>query len=151
MARWPPRYPFLTTQIIPFLLSDVKGKKVVVLFYPGAFTGVCTGELNEVNNDIADYGDNTEIIGISTDSPFVLAEFKKVNGLNFRLLSDHNAEVSAAWGCKYDNNFTGMNLDRIAKRSAFVLDEEGKVLYAEVLENAGNLPNLDAVKSAAAG
>ncbi len=131
-----------------FKLSDYRGsKRVVLLFFPGAFTGVCTNELNMVNNDLAAYGDDTQVVGISTDSPFALAEFKKVNALTFPLLSDHNAVACAAYASKYDNNFTDMKLDRIAKRSAFVVDKDGKVSYAEVLENAGELPNLEAIQA----
>jgi peroxiredoxin len=59
--------------------------------------------------------------------------------------------VCAAYGAKYDRNFTGMGLDRIARRSAFVIDREGHLRYAEVLENAGLLPNLEAVKAVLAG
>ena len=135
-----------------FKLSDAKGESnVLLLFYPGAFTGVCTNELNTVTNERADYGEDTLIVGISTDSPFVLNEYKKVNNFAFDLLSDHNAQVCELYGSKYDNNFTGMALDRIAKRSAFVINKEGKVIYSEVLENAGELPDLDAIKRVLAG
>ncbi|GAB5521564.1 MAG: redoxin domain-containing protein [Rhodothermales bacterium] len=131
-----------------FDLADYKGKQnVLLLFYPGAFTSVCTNELNMINNDLESYPD-TQVVGISTDSPFVLAEFKKANGLTFPLLSDHNAEVSAAYGAKYDNDFTPMGLDRISKRSAIVVDKDGNIAHAEILENAGEMPDFDAVKSA---
>lgn len=135
-----------------FKLSESKGKKdVLLLFYPGAFTGVCTTELNTVNNELADYGSDTLVVGVSTDSPFVLKEYKKVNNFSFPLLSDHNAVACADYGAKYDNNFTGMGLDRIAKRSAFVVNKEGKVTYAEVLENAGELPDLESIKNVLKG
>lgn len=131
-----------------FKLSDHRGdKNVLLLFFPGAFTGVCTTELNTVTNDIAEYGSDTQIVGISTDSPFALGEFKKVNGFAFPLLSDHNAQACAAYGSKFNNDFTPMKLDRIAKRSAFVVNKEGEVIYAEVLENPGNMPDLDAIKA----
>ena len=131
-----------------FKLSDYQGNKnVLLLFFPGAFTGVCTTELNTVTNDIDEYGSETQVVGISTDSPFALGEFKKVNGFAFPLLSDHNAAACAAYGSKYNNDFTDMKLDRIAKRSAFIVGKDGKISYAEVLENAGNLPDLDAIKA----
>ncbi len=133
-------------------LSNYKGThNVLLLFYPGAFTGVCTNELNMVNNDLADFGADTQVLGISTDSPFAQAEFKKVNALTFPLLSDHNAVASVAYGCKYNHDFTPMKLDRISKRSAFVVGKDGLVKYAEVLENAGELPDLDAVKGVLSG
>ncbi|GIV59697.1 redoxin domain-containing protein [Rhodocaloribacter litoris] len=132
----------------PFELASLRGKKhVVLLFFPGAFTSVCTTELNMVNNDLEAFGPDTQVVGISTDSPFVLAEFKKVHGLRFPLLSDHDAEVCAAYGAKYNRDFTPMQLDRIARRAAFVVDKKGRVQYAEVLENAGELPDLEAIKA----
>ena len=133
----------------PVQLSELRGRPVVLLFFPGAFTSVCTDELNQVNNDLASFGEETQVLGISTDSPFVLQEFKKRHGLDFPLLSDHNADVSALYGAKYDHNFTDMNLDRIAKRAAFVIDDEGTVAYAEVLDNAGKMPDLEAIKETA--
>ncbi|MFQ5571439.1 MAG: redoxin domain-containing protein [Rhodothermales bacterium] len=134
----------------PFRLSDYRGKKnVLILFFPGAFTSVCTTELNTVSNELEEFGTDseTQVVGISTDSPFVLDEFRKVHHLRFPLLSDHNAEVSALFGAKYDSDFTPMKLDRISKRAAFIVDKEGVIRYTEVLENAGNLPNFDIVKN----
>jgi peroxiredoxin len=127
-------------------LSDHRGRPVVLLFFPGAFTSVCTDELNAVNNSLTAFG-GAEVVGISTDSPFVLKEFRAANQLEFSLLSDHDAEVSARYGAKYDGNFTPMNLDRIAKRAAFVLDGEGVVQYREVLDNAGKQPDLDHIRT----
>ena len=147
-----PEIELYTTEKELFKLSDLHGKKnVVVLFFPAAFSGVCTTELNEVNNSIAEYGKDTQIIAISTDTPFSQGEFKKVNGLTFPLLSDHDAKVCAAYGAKYNHDFTPMKYDRIAKRSAFVVDKSGKIIHAEVLENAGEMPDLKAVKTALNG
>jgi peroxiredoxin len=143
-----PDFTLFDDRKTPFTLSDLRGKKdVVLLFFPGAFTSVCTTELNTVSNDLDAYGSDTQVVGLSTDSPFALAEFRKVHGFRFPLLSDHDAEVCAAYGAKYDHDFTPMKLDRIAKRAAFVIDRDGVVRYAEVLEHAGELPNLDAVKA----
>jgi peroxiredoxin len=130
----------------PFTLSDHRGRPVLLLFFPGAFTSVCTDELNTVNNTRSEFGEDVQIVGISTDSPFVLNEFRDANDLQFPLLSDHDAEVAAAYGTKYDGNFTDMELDRIAKRSAFVIDRDGTVQYAEVLDNAGKQPDFDAIQ-----
>jgi len=126
-------------------LSDHRGTPVVLLFFPGAFTSVCTTELNTVNNALHEY-DGAEVVGISTDAPAVLDEFRSANSLDFPLLSDHDADVSARYGAKYNQNFTPMNLDRISKRSAFVIDGEGTIRYREVLENAGEQPDLEAVQ-----
>ena len=143
-----PDFTLFDTEQQPFSLSDAS-KPVVLLFFPGAFTSVCTTELNTVGNDYASYQDRgAEVVGISTDSPFALAEFKKVNGFPFRLLSDHEGEVSAAYGAKYDSDFTAMNLDRIARRAAFVVGQDGRLLSAEVMESAGDMPDFDRVLSA---
>lgn len=143
-----PDFTLFTDDMQPFTLSEHRGAPVLLLFFPGAFTSVCTTELNSVNNNRADYGADVQIAGISTDSPFVLSEFSEVNDLQFPLLSDHDAEVSAQYGAKYDRDFTDMQLDRISKRAAFVIDEDGIVQYAEVLDNAGKQPNFDAIKDA---
>lgn len=126
-------------------LSEHRDRPVVLLFFPGAFTRVCTTELNRVNDEPEAF-EETHLVGISTDAPFVLSEFRSALGFDFPLLSDHEATVCARYGAKYDDNFGPMNLDRIAKRAAFVIDREGVVQYAEVLEDAGNQPNFDALK-----
>ena len=129
-------------------LAELHGdKNILLLFFPAAFTGVCTNELSTVSNDLESYGSDTQVLGISTDSPFTLSEFKKVLDLKFPLLSDHNGSVSEMYGVKYSNDFTHMNLDKIAKRSAFVINKEGTLGYVEVLENAGDMPDLEKIKS----
>jgi peroxiredoxin len=131
-------------------LADYKGKNVVVLFFPLAFTGVCTTELCTMRDDIATYQNlDAEILAISVDSPFTLAQFKAQQNLNFPLLSDFNATVSASYGAKYDEFVLGMK--NVSKRSAFVVDKAGAVKYAEVLESAGDLPNFGAIKATLEG
>ena len=88
-------------------------------------------------------GLNAQILGISVDSPFTLAKFKEENNYQFPLLSDFNKEVSAAYGAFYEEFAFG--LKGVSKRAAFVLDEEQNIIYAEVLENAGDLPDFEAI------
>lgn len=143
-----PDFTLYDAQMEPFTLSEADGK-TVILFFPGAFTSVCTTELNTVGNDYQRYRDvGAEVVGVSTDSPFVLAEFTKANDFPFRLLSDHDASVAADYGSKYDGDFTPMKLDRIAKRAAFVVGADGTLAYAEVLDNAGEQPDFEAVVAA---
>jgi glutaredoxin-dependent peroxiredoxin len=131
-------------------LEDLKGKNVLLLFFPMAFTGVCTKELCSVRDNIAQYNNaNATVLGISVDSPFTLAKFKEEQGLNFDLLSDFNKEVSTSYGAIYDS-FIGW-MKGVSKRSAFVIDKEGTVQYAEVLESAGDLPNFEAINATLAG
>lgn len=126
-------------------LDQYKGKNVVLLFFPMAFTGVCTTELCGMRDNIATYqGLDAEILAVSVDSPFTLDKFKSDQNLNFPLLSDFNKEVSQNYGAYYDEFVLG--LKGVSKRAAFVIDKEGTVRYAEVLDNAGELPNFAAVK-----
>lgn len=139
-----PEFELYDDQQKAWKLSENVESPVLLLFFPGAFTSVCTTELNTVNNDLDRFGD-VNVVGISTDSPFVLEEFRSVHGFDFPLLSDHSGDVSALYGAKYESNFTPMNLDRISKRAAFVVDEEGTIRYKEVLDNAGKQPDFDAI------
>jgi peroxiredoxin len=127
-------------------LSDFQGQPVVILFFPAAFTGVCTTELCNTRDDIQTYKHlNTQIIAISVDSIFTLDKFSGEQNLNFPLLSDFNRTVSADYGCRYEDFVFGMK--HVSKRSAFVVDKNGIIQYAEVLESAGDLPNFEAIKS----
>jgi glutaredoxin-dependent peroxiredoxin len=131
-------------------LSGLKGNNVLLLFFPQAFTGVCTKELCSVRDNIAQYNDAKAIVlGISVDSVFTLTRFKEEQKLNFPLLSDFNKEAITAYGCSYDS-FTDMGMKGVAKRSAFVIDGEGMIRYAEVLESAGDLPNFEAINASLA-
>jgi peroxiredoxin len=114
-----------------------------------AFTGVCTEELCNTRDNIATYkGLDAQVIGISVDSPFTLAKFKEDQSLNFPLLSDFNKEVSRNYDSIYEEFVLGLR--GVAKRSAFVIDKEGTVQYAEVLESAGDQPDFKAVQAALA-
>ena len=140
-----PDFTLVSSDKEKITLSDYKGKHVVLLFFPMAFTGVCTTELCSMRDNIADYESlDAEILAVSVDSPFTLDKFKTDQRLNFPLLSDFNKEVSQAYGSYYDEFVLGLR--GVSKRSAFVIDREGIVQYAEVLDNAGELPNFEAVK-----
>ncbi|MFN6374376.1 MAG: redoxin domain-containing protein [Chitinophagia bacterium] len=131
-------------------LADYQGKNLVILFFPQAFTGVCTNELCSVRDNLNVYtGLNAEVVGISVDSIFTLAKFKDEQKYNFPLLSDFNKSVSQAYGAFYDEFVFEMK--GVSRRSAFVVDKEGVVQYAEVLESAGDLPNFEAIKDTLTG
>ncbi|PUZ27404.1 Peroxiredoxin [Chitinophaga costaii] len=126
-------------------LADFKGKNLVILFFPLAFTSVCTAELCSMRDNLATYnGLNADVVAISVDSPFVLGKFKEEQQLNFPLLSDFNKEVSKAYGAYYDNFV--LDLKGVSKRAAFVVDKTGNLQYAEVLDSAGNLPDFEKIK-----
>jgi peroxiredoxin len=126
-------------------LSGFQGKNVVVLFFQMAFTSVCTAELCEMRDNIATYSNlDAEILAISVDSPFTLAKFKEDQKFPFNLLSDFNKEVSKAYNTYYETFV--MNLKGVSKRSAFVVDKDGVIQYAEILESAGDVPDFLAVR-----
>lgn len=141
-----PSFTLFDTDKNQVKLEDYHGKNLVVLFFPAAFTSVCTTELCSMRDNIGDYNSlNAEVVAISIDTPFTLGKFKEEQNLNFPLLSDFNKEVSKAYGAQYDEFVLGMK--GVAKRSAFVIDSQGKIKYAEVLEDATKLPDFEALKA----
>ncbi|MBK9477773.1 MAG: redoxin domain-containing protein [Bacteroidetes bacterium] len=141
-----PEFTLYSSEKKEIRLQNLQGKNVVLLFFPFAFTGTCTKELCSVRDEISDYNNlDAEVIGISVDSIFSLAKYKEEQGLNFTLLSDFNKETSKAYGSLYSTFGLG-NMIGVSKRSAFVIDSKGIIQYAEVLENASEIPNLAAVK-----
>ncbi|MGA0231568.1 MAG: peroxiredoxin [Saprospiraceae bacterium] len=140
-----PSFTLKSTELKDVSLSDFKDHKVVLLFFPMAFTGVCTDELCQMRDNYSIYEKlNAQIVAISVDSPFTLKKFKEENNLNFPVLSDFNKSVSQAYGAFYEEFVLG--LKGVSKRSAFLIDENGKIQYQEILENAGNLPNFEALE-----
>lgn len=126
-------------------LEDYQGKNVVLLFFPLAFTGVCTEELCTMRDNIGEYEKlDAQILALSVDSLFTLEKFKAEQNYNFPLLSDFNKEVARSYNSLYEEFVLGMQ--GVAKRSAFVIDKKGNIRYAEVLDNAGEVPNFNAVK-----
>jgi peroxiredoxin len=141
-----PDFTLKTSKMEDFKLSDLQGKKnVVVLFVPLAFTSVCTKEFCSVRDSVSSLqNDNTQVVGISVDSPFALDAWAAKEGYNFPLLSDFNKTVSSSYGALYDN-LLGFN--GVSKRSAFVIDKSGTVRYAWVSEDARNMPEFDAIRA----
>lgn len=125
-------------------LSELKGRNVLLLFFPLAFTSTCTKELCSVRDNISSYNNsNASVLGISVDSLHTLAKYKEEQKLNFDLLSDFNKEVSIAYCTIYE--IFGYNMKGVSKRSAFVIDKTGIICYAEVLDNASEIPDFDRI------
>jgi peroxiredoxin len=136
-----PEFQLYNTLKEPVSLGDLKGKKVVLLFFPLAFTPTCTKELCYARDNLARYNSlNATVFGISGDSVYSLAKFKLEQALNFDLLSDFNHEAATAYDCLYPV-FGAMKMYNVCKRASFVIDEAGKLRFAEVLENATDLPD----------
>jgi peroxiredoxin len=140
-----PAFTLTDTEKKKVSLEDFKGQNLVILFFPMAFTSICTAELCSVRDNLSVYnGLNTAVVGVSVDSPFTLGKFKAEQQLNFPLLSDFNKEASQAYGAFYETFV--LDLKGVSKRAAFVIDKEGTLRYAEVLESAGDQPNFEAIK-----
>lgn len=141
-----PDFKLFNTEKKEISLSDYKGKNLVVLFFPLAFTGVCTAELCNIRDNYNIYTSlNAEVVGISIDSLFSLERFKKEQNYNFDLLSDFNKTTAKAYDSLYETFAFGMI--GVTKRSAFVIDKNGIIKYVEILEDAGKQPNFDAIKA----
>ena len=131
-------------------LSELKGQNVLLLFFPLAFTSTCTAELCSVRDNISFYNNvNAKVFGISVDSLQTLARFKQDQHLNFILLSDFNKEVSSMYGSLYE--MFGYNMKGVSKRAAFIIDKQGLIQYAEVLENAGAQPDFNEIQKILSG
>ncbi|MBO9198951.1 MULTISPECIES: peroxiredoxin [Niastella] len=130
----------------PISLHNGKGKKIVLLFYPFAFSSTCTKELCYIRDNMSLFNNiDAEVMGISVDSLYTLAKFKEEQGYQFTLLSDFNKEVSRLYNAIYED--WNYNMKGVSKRASFVIDREGIVRYAQVLENAGDLPDFEAIQA----
>ncbi len=126
-------------------LENLKGQNILLLFFPAAFTSTCTQELCSVRDDLVYYNEmKTQVFGISTDSVYSLKKYKQELKLNFELLSDFNKEVSELYGACYELFNYGMK--GVSKRAAFVIDQSGLIRYAEVLDNANELPDIKRIR-----
>lgn len=130
----------------PVRLSDYRGRTVVLLFFPLAFSGVCTAEVCRVAESYERYrGLDAEVLGISIDSPFVNRRFAAECGAPFPILSDFNKRVIAAYGV-VNPDFYG--LEGVAHRSVFVIDREGVVAWSWMDEDADVMPDFERILEA---
>lgn len=139
-----PEFTLIDTELKPLSLHELRGRKVLILFFPLAFTRVCTAELCEVRDHWDRYQAlDAEVLGISVDSLFSLKKFKEEEQLNFTLLSDFNKTTAAAYGALYEDYF---GMKGVAKRSAFVINREGNISYAEVHDNDSVMPDFETIR-----
>ncbi|MGF1449304.1 MAG: redoxin domain-containing protein [Opitutales bacterium] len=131
------------------LSQETAGSKVVLLFFPLAWTSVCTEEMCMVSSGIQAYKDlNAKVFGISVDSPFALEVFAREQKIEFPLLSDFNREVCRAYDVLFEEL---LGFHAVAKRAAYVIGTDGKILYSGASDDPKQLPDFDAVKAALAG
>lgn len=140
-----PDFTLNDTQNNSVSLSDFNNESnVVLLFFPLAFSSVCTKELCNTRDNYKLYNAlDAEVIGISVDSFFSLRAFKEANNINFSLLSDFNKEVSEKFGV-LDMDFFGMK--GVSKRSVFVIDKDQNIVHKEILDDADDLPDFSKVQ-----
>lgn len=139
-----PNFRLFNTDKKEVELANYQGESVLLLFFPLAFTSVCTEELCSVSQNLSKYAAlNVKILGISVDSVFTLNKYKSLEKIDFPLLSDFNKEVSRSYGALYD--IFALEMREVSKRAAFIIDPKGYVQYAEVLEDASKLPNFAAI------
>lgn len=126
-------------------LQDKSSGDLLLTFFPLAFSSVCTDELCTMRDNMKFYDSlKTTVAGISIDSFFTLREFKKANNLKFTLLSDFNKEASKAYGVLYEDYF---GMKGVAKRSVFIIGNDGIIKYSEILEDSGDLPDFKAIQN----
>ena len=131
-------------------LDSFKGKKVVLAFFPGAFTGVCEKEMCTLRDAMAEFNNlSATVVGIAVDSPFALGGFAAKNNLSFPLLSDYARTTVKAYGIEL-NDFAGLPGYTASKRAVFVLDKEGVVRWNWVGPNPGVEPPYEEIKKALA-
>jgi len=143
-----PNFSLLNTERQPITLESLRGKPVILAFFPLAFSPVCTEEMCTFRDALAELNDaNAQVVGVSVDSPFALRAFAEAQGLKYPLLSDFNKETSLAYGVLNENllgTFKG-----VANRSVFVIDRNGKIAHKWVSEDPRVQPNYDDIKAKA--
>ncbi|MBK9730218.1 MAG: peroxiredoxin [Chitinophagaceae bacterium] len=140
-----PEFALYDTHKRKITLSNFRGKKVVLMFFPFAFSSVCTREMCEMGENYSFYENlNAEVIGISVDSLFTNKQFKEEHKLTFPLLSDFNKEVAPLYDSLADT--FAFEYRGVTKRSTFVIDAAGKVAYIEILKSPGDYPDMQKLK-----
>ena len=131
----------------PVNLKSYEGKKTIIAFFPGAFTGGCTEELCSFQSDLEEFNNlNVQIVGISVDSPFALTGWAQANGITFDLLSDYKKECIKLFDVEFEG-LAGMEGYISSNRAVFISDESGEITYKWVAENPGVLPDFDEIKN----
>ena len=138
-----PDFTLTSDERQPVTLSQQRGKPVVLAFFPAAFSSICEKELCTFRDSMSRLNQaHAQVYGISVDTFFALKAFHDQQKLTFPLLSDFNKEVIRQYDV-FNEDMIG--LKGIAKRSTFVIDKDGVVRHAEILDDARNEPNYDKV------
>lgn len=145
-----PDFTLFSTGKTEVTLSAERGKNIVLLFIPAAFTGVCTEEFCSIRDEIKDYESlNAKIFGISVDSLFSQIEWKAKNNYNFDILCDFNKTTINSYDVVHHDFAFGMK--DVAKRAVFVIDKDGIIRHTEITPTPGDMPDLNAIKQCLSG
>jgi len=145
-----PDFTLRHTKTDTVTLSNLRGQKVVLAFFPAAFTGVCEKELCTFRDSLSELNElNATVLGISVDAPFSNLAFAGKNDINFPILSDYGREVTRAYDVALDD-FAGLTGYTAAKRAVFIVNENGNISYKWIGPNPGVEPDYDEVKAALA-
>lgn len=140
-----PSFKLFNSDKKPVGLEDFRGKKVLMLFFPLAFSSVCTAELCSIRDNIARYNEvDAEVVGVSVDSVYVLKKFKEDQQLNFMLISDFNKTLSRSFDVLYET--FGYEMQGVSKRAAFIIDKEGIIRYSEECASPADLPDFEKIQ-----
>ena len=130
----------------PVNLKSYEGKKTIIAFFPGAFTGGCTEELCNFQSDLEEFNNlNVQIVGISVDSPFALTGWAQANEITFDLLSDYKKECIKLFDVEF-HGLAGMEGYVSSTRAVFIADSSGEITYKWIAENPGVLPDFEEIK-----
>ena len=130
----------------PVNLKSYEGKKTIIAFFPGAFTGGCTEELCSFQSDLEEFNNlNVQIVGISVDSPFAMTGWAQANGITFDLLSDYKKECIKLFDVEF-HGLAGMEGYVSSNRAVFIADSSGEITYKWIAENPGVLPDFEEIK-----
>ncbi|MDH7594543.1 MAG: peroxiredoxin [Candidatus Bathyarchaeia archaeon] len=141
-----PDFTLTGTDMKPHGLKDYLSQNVVLAFFPGAFTSVCTKEMCTFRDALARLNSlKAQVIGISVNDPFANKAFAEKNLLNFPLLCDYNREVVKLYDVAM-TDFAGLKGYTVAKRSIFIIDKKGIVRYVWVSENPALEPNYQEIE-----
>ncbi len=128
-------------------LDSYLGKKLLLFFFPMAWTGVCTKQVCYLQEDFSLFEElNISIVGVSVDTIYALKRYKEDYNLSYQLLSDFNKEAIRNYDIVH-HEFSNEYKD-VAKRASFVIDSKGIVQFSEILPRHGEFPNMEAIKAA---
>ena len=142
-----PQFTLFAAPGEPVNLADYAGKKVALFFLPAVFSGVCTEEVCDLRDNISSFSSvGAEVLAITVDGVHANMKFREINNATFPILSDWDRQVTNAYDVRWEN-FAGIEGFHVANRAAFVIGEDGRILYAWEGEHPGTYPDMAAIQA----